>query len=431
MKSFILVNLFLMGSLSWGQSLQNYFSIENREANVNQIESRLLLGCPAGSALQSALTETESIRIKETTLDIFKSRFKKEALTNPKIFEIFEKDVNNLKNCDKEGNTCRSRIFSLAYYYFQNLRPELKKCTGTITEQNKQICNIEKANSNANLIIQNSDHLKYEKELNRELDFIFNELERKILARSGKNETHYICSPNNTNAEVFSRILNLNANPNLVTQLDPNYTEEVKKIIPVKKPEVSKETKNTDCSEKLSYSSGIIQINFDEGKSEISYNQNKYLISEVKKLVDSHPDLNIKDVEIVSSSSKTPFSPKKRKENGKFVWFTPSDSNQKNLDLADARGLTAKNALKLKKTELKLDGSYLVTRSEMSGPEFEQTDYDLKQSERDKKFKKYQGFIVTISGNSKTECSENQKKNSNNSTTKPSNTNSTIGSGQQ
>lgn len=111
----------------------------------------------------------------------------------------------------------------------------------------------------------------------------------------------------------------------------------------------------------------MIQLNFDLGRSTVGEDQIEPIKTKLTTFLSSPDAQYVTDIEVVSSSSKTPFY---KTENGKKV--LDPDSNQKNLALAKERAAFAEKVLApLKSSHPKIN---FTIKGELAGPEFQPMD---------------------------------------------------------
>lgn len=366
--------------------IQEYFTPESKEKNVNYFENLIYRGCRVPKAKQEAVESDEMVYRADQIKDTLSENFSRSFSENPKIKEAFEKDIDAIAKdsaCQKEGNSCRAKLVSTALYYFQNLRPDVPGCQkytpqDPMGKKYDQICEIEIKYRQTPLKYYSNNGLdaraKYTDILVNQLNKVTQNIFRDVIhmTREWKKKEEikdnvyvHICGfpPSGV---VYQYPLRVNLYGEPLMGADPSAPKIAK--VEVKKPE--------ECiEEKVTLFSEFVPTNFEEGRSTVGKDQIEPVKAKIMNFINSNPNMIVTDISVVSSSSKTPFT---SIVNNKKVIDPKSD--EKNLALANQRSGFASQVLdEMKASSSDLSKVNFNVKSELAGPDFSEEDFNLRK----------------------------------------------------
>ncbi len=378
-------------SLAWGQ--QEYFTPENKKDGLEFYKNLLYRGCADLKEKQEAITPKEMERLVNESLWILQKRFSQAFEENPKVKASLLKDLKKIMTnpyCQKEGNNCRAKLLGTSIFYYHRLRPDIPGCKDyrkTIesdTGYNAQ-CELELKYRKRSFqgVRDGSYGLKdpgaYKKIILRVKNDTTMDL-FKLIIHKDKNNLHICNSVQSGQAHRYA--LELDDAGDYYVGLDPEY--DPRKNIP------------KECvDEKVILYSEFFPTSFDAGRTTVGEIEVDPVKSKVLSVVKGTPDIIVTDIEVVSSSSKTPFY---KLVAGKKV--IDPESNDRNLSLAKQRAAFAEKVFSaLKGSDSKFKYIKIKTKGELGGPDFHPTDLNSRFVTRmtpgylqklDALFKKYQ-----------------------------------------
>lgn len=367
--------------------IQEYFTSESKEENVDYYERLIYRGCTVPKDKQEAVESDEMIyradQIKKTLAENFSRSFSE----NPKIKEALEKDLDAIaqdSSCQKEGNSCRAKLVSTALYYFQNLRPDVPDCQGYTPQDPMgkkyiQICEIELKYRQTPLKHYSNNGLdaraKYTDILVDQLNRVTNKIFRDVIhmTREWKKKQEikdnvyvHVCGYPQSGV-VYQYPLRMNLYSDPVVGIDPSAPKP--KPVEVKTPQECIEEKTTLYSE-------FVPTNFEEGRSTVGKDQIDPVKAKIMDFINSNPNMIVTDVSVISSSSKTPFT---SIVNNKKVIDPKSD--ERNLALAGERsGFVSQVLDEMKASSSELSKINFNVKSELAGPDFSNADFELRKT---------------------------------------------------
>lgn len=465
--------------------IQNYFTPENQKKEVVRMQDLILSGCTVDLKKQPAIDQDEIAFDVDQVKMLIHSKFSKSFEENPLIKEMMDNALNAIAidpSCAKEGNDCRTRLVATATYYFQNLRPNVPGCEGYVKyDYNTPSAKKKRAEENG-----------YIKECESEIQFRGQKLSGYGRSNGGTDQRGaytdaLVTELNNVNSQIQMGVLGETTGKNIkkkkIVGLDKHpykmdicgevqsgvgysfplrvnlYGEPFAGFDPAQKivvtPEPTKDpvpTKKPEpCVEEIKVlHSEFVPMNFEEGSSTVKSSEIKPVKQKIEDFISGHSNLVITNIDVTSSSSKTPFY---KTEGGKKV-YDKQYSDTKNLSLADSRAQFAQTALdSIKAGHPELAEAKYTTAGAISGPDFDKNDLayrsltskdskykaqvekiyaeykemlskdamikssqELLDSKRfvnlyEVKYKPYQGFKIVISGYSKEtrKCGEKEK----------------------
>jgi hypothetical protein len=455
--------------------IQNYFTPENQTKEVARMQDLILSGCTVDLKKQPAIGQDEMAFNVDQVKMLIHSKFSKSFEENSLIKEMMDNALNAIAvdpSCAKEGNDCRTRLVATATYYYQNLRPNMPGCDGYVkydyttssakkkrAEENGYIKECEAeiqlrgqklsgyGRSNGGMDQRGA----YSDELVNELNKVTRQIQMGVLGETtGKNvkkkkvvglDKHPykmdICGEVQSGV-VYAFPLRVNLYGEPFAGYDP-----AKKVTttPEPKKDPVSDKKPEPCAEEIKVlHEEFVPMNFEEGSSTVKGSEVKPVKQKIEDFVSSHSSLVITNIDVTSSSSKTPFY---KTVNGEKV-YDKEYSDAKNLELAKSRANFAQTALdSIKSGHPELGDAKYTSVGAINGPDFDKDDLadrkvtskspeykalvekiyaeykdmlakdamiksskELLDSKRfanlyDVKYKPYQGFKIVISGYSK------------------------------
>lgn len=368
MASYIKVfYLFLaFSSLAWGQ--QEYFTAENKQDGLEYYKNLLYRGCADLKEKQDPVSPKEMERLINETVWLVQKNFSRAFEENPKIKEAFLEDLREvMKNpyCQKKDNDCRAKILGHALFYYHRLRPDIPGCK----DYRKTIESDVGYNGQCEL------ELKYRKRSFQGVrDGTYglkNPGTYKKLLIDIKNDTtlnlfRLLIHKDNTNLHICNSVQNGNVHRyaleiddagDYFAGVDPKY--DPRKNIP------------KECvDEKVILHSEFFSTAFDIGRTTVGEIEVDPVKSKVLSTVKGNAELIVTDIEIFSSSSKTPFY--KVVAGKKMI---DPESNDRNLSLSKQRAQFAEKVFKdLKSQDSKFKYINISVSAGLAGPDFIPTD---------------------------------------------------------
>ncbi len=381
--------------------IQNYFTDESKKTEIANMQNNILKGCTTQLETIPSLQEDELDYYVRETKRILEERFSKSLIENPAIKSELWSSLDAIQadpKCYSAGNDCRERLLATAAYYYQNLRPNIPGCNRYVkyspTAKNVLMSECEVELRLRNKVLENYGNANgglnvagaYTDTLIRQLNRTASDLSLLILHKNTGDFKYEKIKDEQNGKQVkrISKIMKDRKNVAICTDVvsGVGYTLNLRKnvyrellsgVVPAKKGDKTPGL----CVEEISVQySEFVPVNFDEGSAALpqkSSEANKKDVDPVKaKIADfigSHPDIQITNIDVTSSSSKTPFyKPNKV--------FDKDYSDKKNLELAQSRAEVAKRIL----TGMPgLAKAKQTTAGAITGPEFDEKDLKLRE----------------------------------------------------
>ena len=372
MGSLVKVFYLLILSSSWAWAQQEYFTPENKKDGLEYYKNLLYRGCADLKEKQEAIAPKEMERLVNESLWILQKNFSQAFEENPKVKAALLADLKKVMTnpyCQKEGNDCRAKILGVSIFYYHRLRADVPGCKGyrkTIesdTGYNAQ-CELEiKYRKRSFQGVRDGTYgLKDPGAYKKLLVDIKNDMTMdlfRLIFHKDKTNIHICNSVQSGMAHRYA--LEIDDAGDYYVGLDPEY--DPRKNIP------------KECvDEKVLLYSEFFPTSFDADRTTVGEIEVDPIKSKVLSVVKSTPDIIVTDVEVVSSSSKTPFY---KVVAGKKV--IDPESKEKNLSLAKQRAAFAEKVFKsLKSNDPKFKHINFKTNGELGGPEFHPTDLNTR-----------------------------------------------------
>lgn len=475
--------------------IQNYYTDTAQKENIEYFQDLMEKGCTTPLAKQPAIDQEENAFNVDHVKSILQDKFSKSFAENPQIKTMMDKALDAIAadpSCAQSGNDCRTRLVATATYFMQPLRPNVPGCDGYVkydyttkaakkkraedngyikeceTEllyRNKSLAGAGRSNGGMDqrgayqdILIQEQNNALMDIQKLVLLETEDKEYKKKKLVQVYKSRMNIsICGPV-TNGIIYSYPLKVGLYKDNFGGLETNK--------PVtKKPDPVPEKKPEPCVEEITVlHSEFVPLNFAEGSATVKSSEAKPVKDKIEEFISSHGNVVITNIDVTSSSSKTPFY---KTEGGKKV-YDKEYSDGKNLTLAKSRANFAQTALdSIKVAHPELAEAKYTTAGAINGPDFDKDDLsdrnvtskdpkykalveklyaeykemlatdamiksskDLLDEKRfanlyEAKYKPYQGFKIVISGYSKEKRKCGDKEKAAESTKTPAKSNST------
>lgn len=475
MKTLLLAGLFALAQVTTPPAptaaIQEYYTPEKQQSVVSDLQKKILSGCTKSLAQQPAYPADELQFDVDQVKSVLQSKFSKSFAENPMIKTKLDQSLDAIASdasCTAAGNDCRTRLIATATYYFQMLRPNVPGCEGYVKyDYTTPSARKKRAEDNGyikecetELQLRNTQLVSYARsnggmdQRGAYTDILTNELNNalmqiqqgiltkttdkkvkrgKIVQLSKSAEDISICGDVDYGT-VYSYPLRANLYREAFGGVDGSRKSE-------QKPEQKPEPKKEPCVEEIQVlHEEFVPLNFAEGSSTVGNQQVKPVKQKIEEFVRSRPGLQITDIQVTSSSSKTPYM---KTVNGKRI-YDKEYSDQENLKLANKRAGFANTALEsVMAAYPELKEAKISTSGAINGPDYSAEDAasreitnkdpaykakvealyqehkdmlakdamiksssDLMNAERfanlyDVKYKPYQGFKIVIKGYSK------------------------------
>lgn len=383
--------------------IQNYYTDAGQKENVDYFQGLILKGCTAPLAKQPAIDKDEIAFDVDHVKSILEDKFSKSFNENPQIKGMMNKALDAIANdpsCAQSGNDCRTRLVATATYFMQPLRPNVPGCDGYVkydyttkaakqkrAEDNGYIkqCETEvlyrhqslngvgRANGGMDqrgvyqdILIQEQNKALMDIQQLVLLETEDKEYKRKKLVQLYKSRMNIsVCGPVKQGT-IYSYPLKIGLYKDAFGGLETN------KPVTAKKPDPVQNKKTDPCVEEIKVlHSEFVPMNFEEGSSTVKSSEIKPVKQKIEDFISSHGNIIITNIDVTSSSSKTPFY---RTEGGKKV-YDKGYSDGKNLALAESRAGFAQSALdSIKSGHPELNEAKYSTAGAIHGPDFDKDD---------------------------------------------------------
>lgn len=405
MKTLFLSGFFLLGfsSQTFAQiatppaptaNVQNYYTSENQQKVVGDLQKKILSGCTKSLEQQPAYPADELQFDVEQIKSVLQNKFSKSFAENPEIKTKLDQSLDAIaadSSCMAAGNDCRTRLIATATYYFQMLRPNVPGCDGYVKyDYNTPSARKKRAEDNGyikecetELQLRNTTLSSYGRsnggmdQRGAYTDILTNELNNtlmqiqqgiltkttdkkikrgKIVQLSKDSEKISICGDVDYGT-VYSYPLRTNL-----------YKEAFAGTNPGQKPAPKKEP----CVEEIKVlHEEFVPMNFAEGSATVGNEQVKPVKQKIEAFVGSNSGLVITDIQVLSSSSKTPYM---KTVGGKRV-YDKEYSDGKNLELANKRAGFANSSLSsIITAHPELKGANFSASGAINGPDYSADD---------------------------------------------------------
>lgn len=396
--------------------IQNYYTDVGQEENVEYFQDLILKGCKNPLDKQPAIDKEEITFVVDHVRSILQDKFSKAFAENPQIKTMMDKSLDAIAadpTCAQVGNDCRTRLVATATYFMQPLRPNVPGCDGYVkydyttkaakkkrAEDNGYIkeCEVELQYRNKSLagagrsnggmdqrgayqdiLIQEQNNALMDIQQLVLLETEDKEYKKKKLVQLNKSRMNISICGSVTNGVIYSYPLKIGLYKDNFGGLETNK--------PVtKKPDPVPEKKAEPCVEEIKVlHSEFVPVNFEEGSSTVKSSELKPVKQKIEDFISGHSNLVITNIDVTSSSSKTPFY---KTEGGKKV-YDKAYSDAKNLTLAESRASIAQTALDSIKTgHPELNEAKYTTAGAIKGPDFDKDDLsDRSVTSKDPKYK--------------------------------------------
>lgn len=363
-KFFYLFCVFL--PLAWGQ--QEYFTEQNKKDGLEYYKNLIYRGCADLKEKQDPVMPKEMERLVNETVWIVQKNFSRAFEENPKIKEAFLEDLREvMKNprCQKIDNDCRAKILGHAIFYYHRLRPDIPGCKDyrkTIDSDlgyNAQ-CELELKYRKRSFqgVRDGSYGLKSPGTYKKLLIDVKNDTTMnlfRLLFHKDKVNLHICNSVQSGNVHQYA--LEIDDAGDYFAGIDPKY--DPRKNIP------------KEClDEKVILHSEFFPTAFDIGRTTVGEVEIDPVKAKVLSIVKGNSEIIVTDVDVFSSSSKTPFY---KIVTGKKV--IDPESNDRNLSLAKQRAQFAEKVFnEIKGQDSKFKYINISVSGGLGGPDFVPTD---------------------------------------------------------
>lgn len=396
--------------------IQNYYTDTAQKENVEYFQDLIEKGCTTPLAKQPPIDQEENAFNVDHVKSILQDKFSKSFAENPQIKIMMDKALDAIAadpSCAQSGNDCRTRLVATATYFMQPLRPNVPGCDGYVkydyttkaakkkraedngyikeceTEllyRNKSLAGAGRSNGGMDqrgayqdILIQEQNNALMDIQKLVLLETEDKEYKKKKLVQLYKSRMNIaICGPV-TNGVIYSYPLKVGLYKDNFGGLETNK--------PVaKKPDPVPEKKPEPCVEEIKVlHSEFVPMNFEEGSSTVKGSEIKPVKQKIEDFISGHSNLIITNIDVTSSSSKTPFY---KTAGGKKV-YDKEYSDAKNLSLAESRAQFAQTALdSIKAGHPELSEAKYTTAGAINGPDFDKSDLaDRNVTSKDSKYK--------------------------------------------
>lgn len=356
----------LVLSVAWAQ--QGYFTPQNKKDGLEYYKNLLYRGCADLKVKQEPIPPKEMERLVNESLWILQKRFAQAFAENPKVKASLLEDLKKVMRnpyCQKEGNDCRAKLLGTSLFYYHRFRPDIPGCKDyrkTIESDTgyDARCELELKYRKRSFqgVRDGSYGLKDPGTYKKLLLEIKNDTTMdlfKLLIHKDESNLH-ICNSVQS-GQVHRYALELDDAGDYYVGLDPEY--DPRKNIP------------KECiDEKVVLHSEFFPTSFDANRTTVGEMEIDPIKSKVLSVVKGNAEIIVTDVEILSTSSKTPFY---KVVAGKKV--IDPESNDRNLSLAKQRAAFAEKVFKsLKSSDQKFKYINFKTKGQLSGPDFQPID---------------------------------------------------------
>lgn len=346
---------------------RDYFRPEVKNEGLAYFQKNIYAGCAEVKEKQDTIS-TELMRdLVQRVSSIVEENFSRSFADNPKVLEVFKKDLKGLSldpSCQELGNNCRAQLLSIALYYYQQLRPDIPDCQNyvSVPSTNKAYsnqCEVEQKYRKSNFQGVSSGYGlpgigSYRKELVAIKDNTTVQLFKTIMHKDGGSI--HIC---NTTKQGDSYTYNLKLdNPgNNLQGLEP-ASGSVPKVA------------DACVDEKKVLLTEFLPTDFDKGRNEVGLDQVEPLKLKILEFSNSDPQLIITDISVSTFGAKVPNYILK---SGKKI--IDPDYLENNLNTVKLRSLSVSKVLaELKSSSSKFSSVTFTTVADLAGPDFEKLD---------------------------------------------------------